>query len=96
MTDLIVKSEQGDEVKSAIQSALDSQQSALQDSVKRTQKRLTSFEEKYGFDTGELFQRENQGTLNDDNLDFIEWLGEARTLEHLETELKLLEDIRIC
>ncbi len=96
MTDLIVKSEHAEEVKSAVRSALDSQQNVLRNSIKRTRRILASFEEKYGFDTANLLAQESDGTLNDDNLDFIEWIGEARTLEHLKAELELFEDINIC
>ena len=96
MTELIIKSEQAEAVKSEVQSALDGQRRAIKGSIKRTRGNLLAFEEKYGFSTLDLLQKESQGNLNDSNLDFIEWLGEARTLEHLEAELKLLEDIRIC
>jgi hypothetical protein len=96
MTELIIKSSQADAVKSEVRSALDNQRRALQDSTRRTRRNLTAFEERYGFSTAELLRRESRGTLDDSDLDLIEWLGEVRTLEYLEAELKLLEDIRVC
>lgn len=96
MTELIVKSQQAEAVKAEVQSALDNQRRLIRDSIKRTRRNIAAFEEKYGFTTSALLGSERDGSLNDDNLEFIEWLGEARTLEYLEAELKLLEDITIC
>lgn len=96
MTELIIRSEQAEAVRFEVQSALDGQRRVIEGSIKRTRGYLQAFEEKYGFSTLELLRKESRGDLDDSNLEFIEWLGEARTLEHLEAELKLLEDIRIC
>ena len=96
MTEIIIRSEQAEAVKFEVQSALDSQRKTIEDSIKRTRRNLQGFENKYSFSTSDLLHKESQGTLDDTTLDFIEWLGEARTLEHLEAELKLLTDIRIC
>ena len=96
MTELIVKSAQADAVRSEVRTALDNQQNAIQDSIERTRKNLDEFAVKYGISTADLLERESQGTLVDDNLEFIEWIGEARILERLEAELKLLQEIEIC
>lgn len=96
MTELIIKSSQPEAVKAEVQSALENQRRLICHSINRTRRNLTAFEEKYGLTTSALLESERNGSLNDDNLEFIEWIGESRTLEYLEAELKLLEDIRIC
>lgn len=96
MTELTIKSDQAEAVKSELQSALDGQRRMIQDSIKRTETNLMAFEEKYGFNTSELLRRESDGSLNDDNLELIEWVGEVKVLERLRSELELLKEIRIC
>jgi len=96
VTELTIKSDQLEAVKSEIQTALESQRKMVQNSLKRTLSNLETFEQKFGFTTSILFQKEAQGQLNDDNLEFIEWLGEAHILKRLQTELDLLDGIQIC
>lgn len=94
MTELTIKSDQPEIVKSEIQSALDAQQRMVQDSLRRTRLNLAHFEKKFGHSTSDLLRKESE--LDDDNLELIEWLGEARLLERLQAELDLLDGIRIC
>jgi Skp family chaperone for outer membrane proteins len=96
MTEFIVKSDRADAVKSEVQSALENQRRAVQDSLKRTERNIAALEAKYGFDTAGLLNSEGRGSLDDSNLEFIEWLGEAKTLEYLKSELELLSDIKVC
>lgn len=96
MTELMIKSHQAEAVKSELQSALDGQRRMIQESIKRTTLNLSGFETKHGFSTAELLRREGQGSFDDANLELIEWIGEARLLERLQSELELLEDIQIC
>ncbi len=96
MTELTIKSDRVDVVKSELQSALDGQRRMIQHSIKRTGLNLTAFEEKYGFSTPELLRKEADGSLDDNNLEIIEWIGETKALERLRSELEILEEIRIC
>lgn len=96
MTELTIKSDQPEAVKSELQSALDSQRRMVKDSIKRTHSNLTVFEQRYGFSTSDLLHKESDGTLKDDNLEWIEWIGETRMLDRLQSELDLLDDIQIC
>ena len=95
MTELTIKSDRPDAVRSELRSAIDNKVRALRDSIRRTQANLSSLEQKYGFTTAELLNREQQGTLDDDNLEFIEWLGEHRIRGRLQDELEVLEEIHI-
>ena len=96
MAELTIKSDQASAVKSELEAALKGQQRIIQDSINRTEKNIKSFEEKYGFSTADLLKQEDDGTIDDDNMDIIEWLGETRILKRLQSELELLEDIHIC
>jgi len=96
MTELTIKSDQPEAVKSEWQSALGSQRRMLEDSIKRTRLNVSELEKKYGFSTSELLDKESDGTLDDDNLELIEWIGESRILDRLQSELDLLNDIKIC
>jgi predicted DNA-binding protein YlxM (UPF0122 family) len=96
MTELTIKSDRAEAVKFELQAALDGQRRMIQDSIKRTRLNLTAFEEKYGFSTSELLKREADGSLDDDNLELIEWVGETKVLERLQSELELLQEIHIC
>lgn len=96
MTELTIKSDQTSAVKSELQAALEGQRRILQDSIKRTKSSLTALEEQYGISTADLLEQEADGTIDDNDLNLIEWLGETKMLQRLQSELELLEDIRIC
>ncbi len=96
MTELTIRSDQADAVRSELRSALDSQRRMIKDSIKRTRHNLAAFEKKYGYTTSELLRREADGVVGDGNLELIEWIGESRVLERLQSELDLLDDIQIC
>lgn len=96
MTEITIKSNRAEAVRSELQAALDSQRCMIQDSVRLTRKNLGAFEEKYGFSTSQLLSSEADGSLDDDNLEITEWIGETKILERLESELELLEEIQIC
>ena len=68
----------------------------IEDSIRRTRNNLDDFEKKYGFATAELLRREAEGGVDDGNLELVEWIGESRVLERLQSELDLLDGIRIC
>jgi hypothetical protein len=96
MTQLIVKSDHISSITPLIRAAIKTQLSLVATGIKRTRERLTAFEQKYGFSTEELLKQEHEGTLNDDELDIIEWLGEWRMLERLQDEHHELAEIEIC
>ena len=95
MTELTIKSNQISAVKSELQDALEGQQRIIQDSINRTKKTQT-LEKQYALNTDGLLKQENDDTIDDNNLDLIEWFGEIKMLQCLQSELELLEDIHIC
>lgn len=74
--------------------ALDAYKTRLRASIQRTHRNLTNFEQRYGIKT-EVFLREMVAEdLPGGDLEYIDWAGEAKILEGLETELRELEDVR--
>ncbi len=96
MIQLIVKSENKRSATALLLSVIHRQMKMITTGIQRTQQRLKYFEEKYHYSTQSLLKREAEGTLDDNNLDIIEWLGESRILERLETEYQDLVGIEIC
>jgi hypothetical protein len=96
MTELVIKSDHPEAVRTELQAALDGQRRIFQEIIKRTQEHLAAFEEKYGLTTPDLLKRASHPSFDDSNLEHIEWIGEARLLERLRAELALLDDIKIC
>jgi hypothetical protein len=45
--------------------------------------------------TEQLMQKIRNG-MDDDNLDFVEWVGETEILKRLEEEYNELEGLRVC
>lgn len=93
---LSIESNDIEAAKSAILSALNAQKRALSASIFRTKNNIQSFEQKYNMSTEELLSKESNSTLDDSNLELIEWLGEVRLLKRLEVELETIKSIKIC
>jgi len=74
--------------------AIESYKARLRASIKRTQRRLTQFEQRYGVDTARFLQKMTAEDLEGGDLEYVEWAGEAKLLEGLEAELTELEHAR--
>ena len=96
MTELIVKSDHAEAVRAQVEAAIESQRKLVRDGLRRTRRRLDCLQQKYGFSTQDLLAREKAPSFDDSNLELIEWICEARTLDLLEDELRILDDIRVC
>ena len=96
MPQLILKSANIISIEPLIRSAINTQLKMITTGIKRTKARLQYFEHKYAFSTKELLQQESQGTIDDNDLEIIAWLGERKMLERLETEYQELVGIEIC
>ena len=96
MTELIIKSDRPEAARAEITAAIEGQRRFVQAGVEKTRSRLRQLEKQYSLTTEQLLSKAEQKSFEDNNLDFHDWIGEAKTLELLEDELKLLEEIRIC
>ncbi len=74
--------------------ALETYKTRLRASVERTRRRLTEFEQRYGVTTAHFLAKMTAEDLPGSDLEYVEWVGEARLLEGLEAELKELEHAR--
>lgn len=75
-------------------SALEAYKSRLQNSIERTQRRLSQFEQKYGVTTPYFLENMTAEDLQDGDMEYVEWAGEAKLMVGLQTELTELEDVR--
>jgi hypothetical protein len=71
--------------------ALEAYKVRLRASIARTKRRLTTFEVRYGVDTTSFLHEMTAEDLLGGDLEYVEWAGEAKLLEGLETELRELE-----
>ena len=59
--------------------------------IARTKRRLATFETHYRVDTARFLDEMTAEDLPGGDLEYVEWAGEAKLLEGLETELRELE-----
>ena len=71
--------------------ALDAYKAKLRASIERTRRNLHQFEHRYGVTTSHFLQDMAAEDLAGGDLEYVEWAGEAKLLEGLETELRELE-----
>ena len=77
-----------------VQRVLEGYQVRLQASIKRTRRRLASFEERYVISTDHFLTEMTAEDLEGGDLEYVEWAGEAKLLEGLEAELDELRNAR--
>lgn len=94
MTEITLRSSHEYALRDLVAGALGNEARLLQAGIQRTEERLRSFEQKYGYATSEFLQKYADDEL-DESLDLIDWLGEARLLERLRQKLVVLQDIQI-
>ena len=78
----------------AVRNALDTYKTRLRASIHRTHRKLGEFEQRYNVSTDVFLQEMAAEDLIGGDLEYVEWAGEAKLLEGLETELRELEDVR--
>ena len=71
--------------------AVETYKARLRASIKRTKSRLTGFEQRYDVTTAHFLAEMTAEDLHGEDLEYVEWAGEAKLLEGLETELRELE-----
>jgi len=71
----------------SIVQAIESYKARLGASIERGKRRLAQFEERYGVTTAEFLQTMAAEDLEGGDLEYVEWAGEAKLLEGLESEL---------
>ena len=74
--------------------AIESYKARLRAGIRRTRRRLTQFEQRYGVNTAHFLREMAAEDLEGGDLEYVEWAGEAKLLEGLEAELGELEYAR--
>jgi len=95
MAEIVIRTGKSESVMPILDSAIRNQLKLLKTSITRTKIRIDDFEQKYNMSTEQLMQKIRTG-LDDDNLDFVEWVGETKILKRLEEEYNELEGLRVC
>jgi hypothetical protein len=76
----------------AVLHAVDAYKKRLQASIGRTKRHLAEFEGRYHVETAYFLREMTAEDLRGGDLEYVEWAGEAKLLEGLETEFKELEN----
>jgi len=95
MAEIMIRTDKPESIVPILESAIRNQLKMLKASINRTKMKITSFEQKYNMSTEQFMQKIREG-MDDDNLDYVEWIGETKILKRLEEEYKELEGMRIC
>jgi len=74
-----------------IMRALDGYKIRLRSGIERTKRRLATYETRYGLDTARFLREMTAEDLAGDDMEYVEWAGEAKLLAGLKAELKELE-----
>ena len=77
-----------------VESAIQTEVKVLALGLQRTRERLAEFEQRFGMSSADFEQRFDAHEL-DESLDFIEWLGEIKTLRLLEDQRRALQGAKI-
>jgi hypothetical protein len=78
----------------SIVSAIESYKIRLQASIRRTQRRLTEFEQRYNVATDYFLENMTAEDLQGGDMEYVTWAGEAKLLAGLQNELAELENAR--
>jgi len=82
-------------LKQVLESAIQSELKMLAIGLRRTRERLGEFEQRFSMSSSEFERRFNARELQE-SLDFIEWLGELKTLRMLEDQQQILQGLQIA
>ena len=74
--------------------ALEIYKRRLRAGIERTREKLITFEDRYRVDTSYFLRAMTAEDLEGGDLEYVEWVGEARLLESLKEELVELDDAR--
>ena len=94
MVEITLRSSRPYALRELVTGALANETRLLQAGIQRTQERLAAFEAEHHMTTAEFLLRYANDEL-DEQLDLIDWLGEARLLARLQEKLAVIQDIRI-
>jgi len=92
MAEIVIRTGKPESIMPVLDSAIRNQLKLLKTSINRTKIRISSFEQKYNMSTEQFMQKIREG-MDDDNLDYVEWIGERKILKRLEDSSPTLEEV---
>jgi len=92
MAEIVIRTGKPESIMPVLDSAIRNQLKLLKTSINRTKSRISSFEQKYNMSTEQFMQKIREG-MDNDNLDFVEWIGETKILKRLEDSAPTLEEV---
>lgn len=91
---IIVSTDVPIDLKPLLESAIRSELQMLELSLDRTAKCLSAFETQYGLPSEEFMRCFEAGKLAE-SLDYIEWAGEVKTYQLLQTQQRALQSAHV-
>ncbi|MFH1562737.1 MAG: hypothetical protein ABIF11_04870 [Nitrospirota bacterium] len=95
MTQLMLKSNSSKEVIPLINEALENEKRIITTGIRRTERLLSDFENRYEMNSNEFFEKYQLGKLGDAS-EMIDWAGEYKILMKLKREYQQLREVQIC
>ncbi|MDA0748463.1 MAG: hypothetical protein O2954_18245 [bacterium] len=90
---MIIELPDGADAQTIVQ-ALEAYKARLKASIERAKRQLAVFESRYGVNTDHFLNEMAAEDLEDGDLEYVQWAGEARLLDGLKAELQELENAR--
>ena len=90
LQEVTIRSETKEELRPLLEAAIRSELKSIQHGINRTKERLFGFEKRYEMGTEEFLRRFNAQDLGE-TLDYIEWMGEVKTLRLLDEKQEALQ-----
>ncbi len=94
MTELTLVSKQSRPLRPLVEAALANELRLIMAAIHQTEERLRDFESTYGVMTVEFIARFENDEL-EETLEYIEWVGEHRLLNHLQEKAETFQGIEI-
>ncbi|MFO8088936.1 MAG: hypothetical protein R6U13_03800 [Desulfatiglandaceae bacterium] len=93
MGELRLISNQKRQLKPLVEAAINNELRLLDAGIHRTEQSLRLFEKKFSLTTDEFINRFENDEM-EENLEYVEWIGEFRMLERLKEKAETLRGIR--
>lgn len=94
MTELTLVSKQSRPLRPLVEAALANELRLVMAAIRQTEERLRAFELQYGLPTIEFIARFENDEL-EETLEYVEWVGENRLLNHLQEKAETFQGIEI-
>ena len=91
---VIITTDSAISIKPVLEAAIRNEQKLLAHGIRRTKERLAAWEKQSNMSSAD-FERDFLAGRLSESLDFIEWLGEIRTLRLLESNYHALESVQV-